>query len=361
MFCVFFGGLYGYTMNVNPGADVGGVKKDFALLYHIPFSNLWDGALNPEQSADIFSPLLWTILSRFTDDGNIAIMVTGLIGFSFFVCAVNLIVKYMPNQIQALQMLILIAIIVTSPFSTLGGVRTFVARYLFWMAFLLYFSTNEKRYLILVCLTPFVHFSFVPIVGFALLPIFFRKRTGVLYWIFFGSFIFQGFDIGSLVTKYFEGGVVEKKALGYTSNEYNSDLEEMGGQMNWYVQYYRIVMQYYLLGAVWLLWMKLKKVCLSDITRNLFLLYISLYSFFNIVSTVVVFSARMNVLVTMIGLSFIAYAYTDDKTGYVKKVVMIGLPIFILFILVCIRVFQVTISPSLLYQNLIVLLLYPGN
>ena len=159
---VLFAVLYGYTFVFSLdafGADNGRVVEDFLMISELNFEESIDFFIE-EKSTDVFMELSFFFVSRFTDNPNVLYAFYASIYALFFILCISKLFKEHKNK-NLSSFLILVLFLLFIRFSAINGVRFWIASFIYIYGIYNLVVENKHNYLLLLLLTPLIHFSYV--------------------------------------------------------------------------------------------------------------------------------------------------------------------------------------------------------
>lgn len=236
---------------------------------------------------DVFAPLLTYLVSRLTDQHWLL----------FGSCAVFLGYFYSRNvwflidRIPARMGLLLIFLVTAYAFhvnvgSTLNGVRMYTALHVFVFGFLSFRDAGDRRYLLIILLTPFIHFSFwLPVAvlfGFLLS----RQFGSSIYGFFLVSFAGATLDLAIVqaLLSYVPLPIEERASSYIAAAERDPNVMDDRRQSTiWFLRWnHWMLAGFFLLTASWMVC----RGCLrqNGLVRDLLVFGMLLYGVVNMVS-----------------------------------------------------------------------------
>lgn len=160
---ILFAILYGYTFVFNQseyGADNGRVIIEFESVTQMDH-NLFMSYLEDDNATDLFLPVSFYIISRISKDPHVLYAFYAAIYSSFFILSFGLILRMVSNKkINYSIVLFSVLFLVYIRFSSINGVRFWIACFIYIYGVLKILLHSNYWYLLLVLLTPLIHFSY---------------------------------------------------------------------------------------------------------------------------------------------------------------------------------------------------------
>lgn len=347
-FCAFFG----FTFVISSeGIDAAVYRDKFLAACDDPNIEFVSYVLN-EGATDFFVNFLNFTISKFTHEYRVLFLVYGLMFGYFYSRNISMLIEQSRLKVNRYSWLPLVLFIFLVPFWNINGIRFYLATHIFLHAVLGYVFYRKKRYLLLLLLVPYVHFSFwICNAIFALHLVLGKKSFFYIAFILVSFFIYQP-DIGTILQYLPElGGAAQEKVKGYTFHEYVDNLAEVKQNASWFLFLRNDLMQYSLLFyAVYLYLFDYKRVKKSTFEPLLLIgiLFVAIGQFMSALPLVERFLT--------IGYLFCAaflfmYIQTNKPDYWMKRIIVLTAFPFILFISVEIRIGIDVISPGVFYTN----------
>lgn len=290
IFVVYFGAVF--YIAPDSGADSVRYAEWLAGMYASNFD--FHALVNTffqqgSRNQDIYQPLITWLVSRFTDN-HAALFATFGVPFGY-VYSRNIwfLVDRLPTHTGPLLIFLLFAFaFLVDIGSGLNGVRMWTALHVFAFGILNYCATRKYRYLLILTLTPLIHFSFWLACIVALGWIFVRRLGLPIYVFFVASYLGVVMELGALqsVLGFLPLPVEERSASYVSSVEVNPDVVmEKAEAAIWFLRLnVQMLSTFFFLAASWMVW----RGCLRHpgLVRNLLTFGMLLYGVVNLISYV---------------------------------------------------------------------------
>lgn len=197
---------------------------DETMDFYRYLESVSDFSWSDSPSLDIYTYLVTGVVSLFTKNGHVLMAVYGFIYGLLFAYALKLFsAKNTMPRYAHLFFLFLFANAIS--LKGLGGVRFATASFMLFIGVYNFILTGNKRYWLLICVTPLVHFSFAIYVGLFFFFYVLRKYPKIIIAIFLFSFVLNVSNVGSYISAYLPmfGEDVADRGDYYI----DSDLDEM--------------------------------------------------------------------------------------------------------------------------------------
>jgi len=254
---ILFVAAFGYTMIVNPGADVSRHAMRFAEFYHyMEFTefleiigsivSLGGGKTLGAGADELYLPILSYSLAQFTNNPSIMILAAGLVYGYFFIRGISLVYSDMHRNWNIVLLILFIFFISWKNLEGLNSIRNWTAAWIFFNGAYLYLKTRNINYILLVLLAPMVHFGYLLITlpFFAYLVI--GDRRYLLMGILIFSYLFS--TTTDLIEPYLAStGLGEAKLQAYTSEDNGTEFIEVDDR-SFHARWYRFTSDWIIQG-----------------------------------------------------------------------------------------------------------------
>jgi hypothetical protein len=212
---VMFAVLYGYTFVLDQtvsDADNGRIVKQFYAVSDMDFSRFQD-YLSADNNTDIFLPVSFYLISKISKNPHVLYAYFAFIYSLFFMLSFNYLIKIISNKRLNYRIIIfLILFVVYIRFSSINGVRFWIACFIYIFGIMKILIDCKYRYLILISITPFIHFSYFFGLLVVIVYFFIGKRIKYCYLLLLISIIFPV----DYITKYIQNsGFFVSKSESY--------------------------------------------------------------------------------------------------------------------------------------------------
>lgn len=345
---------FGFTfVIISEGNDAYQYWLDLNNMYYdrTTVSEFFSTFYSTHSGIDIFQPLITYLVSFFTNSSKVLFAVFGFVFGYFYSRIIWLLMKLNEYKLDINISILIFCCALVIPFWFIGGVRFWTASIIYIYAILHYiFSARKNKYLLLIILTPLVHFSFfLPATIFGIYYLF-GNRLYVYYLLFIMTIFVSELDItyfSDLATSYFPE-LLKERVTGYLNEDYATSVKENSLSLNWYVNLYINLLTWFNRVIISLIFFYLAK------KKNIPLLSFSLLfsAFANILITVPS-GSRFLTISNMFLLATIIILYKRFNTR-IKKIIIVGFPVLLFFCLVSVRLGFDSMSPFLFIGNPII-------
>ncbi|MFN4083087.1 MAG: hypothetical protein ACK4K9_05590 [Bacteroidia bacterium] len=285
--------------------------------------------------------------------------------FSLFL-AKNIKILIELAQIEEVFIKILIVtFFMLNPVWYINGVRFYTALHILVFSVLKYLYHNKSKYLLLMLLTPLIHFSFFFgsfIVGLSLI---FKNKPNIVFSFFllsvFASELLTN-EFISQVFSYFDFGVVSQRGSTYIDKEIREQyLEELGEvKVNWYMKYLDKMIRYSLTIIAFSIYFFLKKQIFNNsLTVKIFSISFFIYSIGNFLINHFVLG-RFYTFGSMLLVAFFIFILKENNLRiFLKNWGWFRIIIYGTLVIVCIVVLRIglyNLSVSSIFSNPIIAL-----
>jgi hypothetical protein len=236
---------------------------------------------------DIYQPLISFFVSRFTDQHWLLFASFGVLFGYVYSRNIWFLIDRIPGRLTPLLVFLLFAYaFYVNIGAGLNGVRMWTALHVFVFGFLYYHATGDRRFLLVLFLTPLIHFSFW-LACAVLVAFLFIKRFGLgIYGFFLISYFGVILDLGTLQTlmSYLPLPVEERASSYIMAAERNPDImEERRGSQIWFLQMNpQFLSLFFLFTATWMVWRGVLQK--TGLIRNLVVFGMLMYGVVNLLS-----------------------------------------------------------------------------
>lgn len=304
------------------------------------------------------------LVSSFTTDIRIYRLVFGFVYFYTFLSLLKYLLLNVSQKTKLFNWFIIGLVFIISFASGINGVRWPTALMVFLFGSYKYISTSKTKFIVIASLSAFIHFIFFFSVFFLLVFLFTRrfynpKRTSVL--VLMAFFLSAFFASGIKSSLSLVGQAVEERSLEYMENESWKERRIEGFQrLNWYVQLQRSVPNLFVLLA--LLITTYFGNSLKKSSNTVALQYFSLLCFlasFISGQLVVATDNRFAIVATASGFIYLFHLFNENSENKFLNILRVNyIPIAVLTVLVNMRADLYTVSPNLIFGNLITEAIY---
>jgi len=329
---ILFFGLFGMTMIVQDGKDAkvhsdifvnSYVDKDFTTFKEETKNILLlrSGDNGGATNDDMYLHLISYIGSRLSSNPAILFFIVSFIYGIFYIAGVRSVYENLDNKLDFLLGTIFFLFVFWKSFEGINSIRNWTAGWIFFNGVFNYFKTQHKKYIILVLVSPLVHFAYAAITIPFFVILIFGNRPKIYFLILVVSFFFSLesvdiiynylnlTDLGSQKSAYIDQG---------SSEEYLQEGSGSALHAKYYVLVGKLVVSILFYYAILFLGY-LKKEEHTNLMMGLASMGILMISFSNLVS----FSITLNNRVfTNGGLYMLAYLVILYSASFRNKVSM---------------------------------------
>ena len=201
LFCVFFGMAFTVPSGKSEefGLD-GAVYRQIFEQSSIYNSDeyvllLSDYAQFDEGSKDFYVISLSFLLSRLTDNYHVLFLVYAIVFAFFMLKSFRFLTEEKEFDASLLSFLLAAMFILSNSIFNINGVRFWTASWIFVYGVFQVFRNNNKRYFLLICLSPMVHVSFYFVAALSLIAYFTKKYDRFWITLFVVSFFISNFSV----------------------------------------------------------------------------------------------------------------------------------------------------------------------
>lgn len=367
-FILLFGVLYGLSFIPIPESDATRYAERFEAMEEYTIGSYWYDITHifeiESTYPDVYAYTLFFLTSKVTNNVQVFYMVSAFIYFFVFLKLIYSLYDLFPSMRRHYFIWFFLGCVFIYNFSAgINGLRFPLAFMVFSYGALNLIIKNKKKYLFVALLSPLIHFALLYACVFLLLFTFIpivKKDVFLLTLLvlavgantFFGDFIQS--NIGMLGENY------EDYLVGYTGEGYIEKRSEHVTQWNWYVQLRAFGTYYFSMVVLIIVWISKRRLRFNQVASNLFA-----FAVLMVVASLITggmldpISNRYANLVALFTLSFLLYlSILNRRSGMLKTISKVYIPIFIFTALVILRGDLYTVSPFMLVGNPILSLLF---
>lgn len=351
--------LLGYSITFEAkDVDSYGYALSFISWSYEPFSELIKSYLNADFQ-DIYQRIIFNTLSVFTNNPKFLFGLLALIyGYFYFKCYELCLCK---SRTSYLEFFLIFIYLFAIPYTNLNGVRFWTAGLYFVFIALRYLKDRELKYLLLLGLSLFIHFSFVMIYAFFLIYAIFGNKTRIYYFVFLLSvFISVTSVINLLANVGFLSGVFSFKLENYTVSDYAQFVIEGRSAASFM---FKLLKQYslvYMFFIVLIMKIKYFNLKFDAELNNLHSLLLLLFVFLNLFSEIPSIGRFISVAL-MISLYYLLQLYRQNRTFLMKILILFSLPTIAITIYESFELATRLFSSEIVYGSFLSILLEQPN
>ncbi len=335
---VLFTGLFAFSMMAeSAGLDLYRILESAKLYATLSFDQVWAivGGLYGEgddAGVDVYRDLVAFIITRFSSNGNVMMLVFGLIYGWFYVLSLQALLAI--NKIKNVySIFILISFSMIFSMDQVAGVRYATAAYLMFFGGFRFIQSKRLKFLIIAALSVLVHFSFLAV--FVVLIIYWwLKPANVILFILVIITFFAGNFFGDSVLTFIDslGGSLGARAGLYTGQKLEAD------HTVWFVKYREESMAIYM--VLFILITKILNIRLREKQLHTQLLGFSLalLSLSNITTNIPHAGYRYQFVAILFFMAYVYLLYRfNSNNETIKMLSLLSVPFFMLQIIYAMR------------------------
>lgn len=284
--------FFGLAFSVNTDDVIDGARHRFyfELDYYISWSDFYDKLANylsfDSNNKDIYRDIISFFTSRFTYNYHWFFFIVAII-YSYFSLRSLRYFTSLNCFNFSLPMLILLYLFLKEDIFQINGVRFWTAGWISIYAIFQIFVSNNKRYFLLLMITPVIHVAFgiVPLMAMLCFlydrVVVFTGKDKFLYLIYFLSFIFSMFSISILqsISDYMPP-VLNVLINSYTDTDYVNEINDFDRTLTG--NYFKIAKHFLINLMVLILILNRASFLNIKNIKNLFYFIIIMLSFVNV-------------------------------------------------------------------------------
>lgn len=291
---------------------------------------------------DIFQPLITFLVSLFTDSGQILYAVFGFIYGYFYTRNIWFVFELLPNKRIRLYLIpFFLTLALILPIWNINGIRMWTAAQVFLYGALPFLVNKDKKSLLWVFASMFVHFSFIIAVAIFLLYIFLGNRTILYLTMYLATFFIVEINIRqvkSIIMEY-TPSILEKKVTSYTNEDYFNKIQQAQENLNWYVPWHHKALTYTITVFLIIFYTKRKDVLLYHPgMENLYNATLFFGACANVLGKIPSGGRFGTLFYFMAMATILYYMLYAKKQAFIGTLAKISIPALLLFIVVSIRI-----------------------
>lgn len=324
------------------GSDITVYMAELGNFYHVPLS--LGSAFNyyiQSWDIDVLRIVLAMLVSRFTENGYVLIVVYGII-FGYFISRnIAYVLSRLKGKLSFMTIIFLVILFLINPIWNINGFRFWTAAQVFLYGLLPYVFERRLKTLLWCAITPFVfHFSFLMPVVVLTFYLFLGRRID-LYFVLFIISIFVtdiNYDRVNDLFKEYMPVKIEERTSGYRTREAIEAYREGISNISWHAYYYRLGLKWSIISYLIVLYFwERSAMRRSDFLFSLFalaLLFMSVANFASFLPS----GGRFVSLASMLSVILIAvYIQNNPDRNVLKRLVPLTYPLLGLFVIVAFR------------------------
>ena len=365
-FTVFFG----MTIAVgeeSQGSDINRYMDEMVYLHGINFD--FRQAIDYFEKSgeiDILRTFLSIVVSRFTDNGHLLLIVYGIIFGYFFSRNMWFVLDRVHGKLKWPSLILIWCLFLETPIWDMGGFRFHTGTHVFIFGLLPYLFDGKKKSLLWCYLTPVIfHFAFVAPLFILTLYLIFGNRIKLYFVFFLFSFIISEINIGPL-NNLLENNAPEvflERTDSYRNQEKITEFRKGGsGERVWYARYYRKLLIWSVSILLGIFYIKNRNFINSHTSiKTLLCFSFLLFGYANILSSIPSGGRFLHAAAILSLALLILYIQNYEYRSVMRKAIAISSPFLIIFIIVSIRESWYFTSLQALISNPIISLFTIGE
>lgn len=316
------------------------VLHDHKQNWEVFLASLYQVDERGSGSVDIYEPIIIFLLALFTDNGDILFAIFGaLFGFFYSRNIWFLFESVNTNRFNKFLWLILISFVCVIGFWNLGGVRMWTAAHVFFYGSTIYFSTLQKKGIVIAASAILIHFSFLLPVGLLLLYVYTKPSHNFLFYLFLATFFISSLNLEfvSKLIQTYAPEIFETRASNYTDEEYAETIAELNASANWYAVNLNKVLLWAITVIYCIFYFRIKNKTQASLLGNKIfgfslILLIVANLLFGVPS-----GGRYMLLAQLFALAAIFIILSNSSIINLSQYVNLTIPLFVFFIIISIR------------------------
>ena len=242
--------FYGFTFTVASDAfDAARIMQKFSEASKASFAD-YSGIseiLITGNTQIVESIIIWFVANTFESSQVLFMIYAAIFGF-FYVKNYELLLSFYKGENKYFELVLLVTFMMLIPIWEINGWRMWTASHIFVYSVLSFLQYGLKtRYVFLVLLTPFVHFSFwlmvAPFLLFTIANVLLSRK--ILFPIFVLTLFTNPFNVEkSSIESAVNLEFAQTKIKGYGNEDYIESSKEKEDQLSIHAKYYKIALHY---------------------------------------------------------------------------------------------------------------------
>lgn len=338
---ILFSILFGLTLVVySQGIDSYTYAESFKEISKLPFSNVWQifsrSYINDTGELDFFLPILFFIVSRFTDNGQVLFAVFALILSSILIANLKMLYQSYSLNKNKNSILFILFFVSIVPITNINHFRWYTALLAFTLGCQHILLKENKKYILLALSAAAIHFSFVIPLVILVIHLFLGNRFLLYYLILISSFLLADLTLPYLQTfiEGFSKGIQERVG-SYTADNYVDEVKNKTGQRLWILLYSTSIAKYYLLAVM--IYLKHFTVLFTKKVDNLYAFSILIFSLANFGRDIESVGSRFSVAFLVLACIVLVNVFVRSRYKKVGFLSLLGIVPYLMVTIVNIR------------------------
>jgi len=359
--------LYGFTFIPIPDADGTRYIEEFNTYSSYSFDDFSEILTNKytssEDDPDIYSTILLYLSTRISRNYHIFFLLAALIYFAVALKLWETLWSSGGVKSQNWHTVFFIGTLFILNISAgVNGIRYPLGLMVFSLAALKFIMKPRVKYLLLGCLSVLVHFSLLfPLIFLLLFSVLQRIKTtkivmlSLLFALLTASVISQFVSSNTSIF----GAAYQVKLEGFTGEDYLASRTSHISGWNWYVQINLFATTYFLIIALILIQFKRFRLSIDETSNRLLMFSIVILIQCIISGNILdpITNSRYYLIMNLFGLATLFYIGARNQPGnLIKTLAYAYMPILLLRVLIILRNDLHTVSPPLVFGNILSIL-----
>jgi hypothetical protein len=341
----FYTAFFGYTFTINSTEVDASRYKDTLLLMSNPdfsiktiFSNYWS---DDSGTLDIAQRIITFVVAQFTQDYRMLFAVFGLFLGYFLSRIIWFLIKQSSGKLNVLSTLLLVSYSLVVGIWDIGGIRWNIAALIFFYGAILYIVEGNKKGIIVILSTIFVHWSFPAAIVIFFLYKYLKNQPIIYFILFISSFVLVELNVDFIrnIFELYAPKAVQNSRESYLNEGYIQSIADKRFELAWYISYHVLLLKWLILVMVSYIFLKDSKTIKQN-QPELFRIFnfgMFFYGVFNILSTLPSVGRFINIANLILLFVIFVYLQFYGKT-FPDILKYLSIPILLLFIIVRLRI-----------------------
>lgn len=361
--------FYGLTFSIGSDTTDSDINRYISWFHNMrssgmDFKDLTALLYVDKDYADVLQPVLTFMVSRLTDNAAYLTAAFGFVFGYFYSRNLGFVIKRLDIQSSTYIYILLLCFALVAPIWLINGFRFWTATHIFFYSAFLYIVEKRKLYIILLCSTIFVHFSFiVPVFSF-LLYIVLGDRPKLFFYAMLISLFVTQLNIEfltNIINTYLPSTFAERSS-GYVDEDKIEKIANTVDTRNLYAVLYLSVLKWIVIAYLVYIYSKGVKLFKNDkALYSLFSFVLYFYAVSNVL-TAIPSGGRFTRLANLFALAFVIIYLSNvlNDRGF-KKLFNFSIPLLLVFLITTIRIGLSSIGVVTIAGNPLTALFVPSD
>lgn len=354
---------YGLTFVLgNIGVDAERYAWGLKDTAELPFSEFFAivGGLYTDTTVDIAQPLVTFIVSRFTSSHYILYAVWAAIFGFFYLKSINLLHNRYRENPGWNALIYMAFFLMVMPITTVGGIRTPTATWVFFFGAYHVILYRDARYLLISLSASLIHWSFLS-ANAVLIIYFFAGNRNFIYL----PIVLLSFVLPQLLSPVFQslattlGGPIQERYENYSSEGFILGIQESSEAAPWFLTIGGTLTYYFFILAIIVIQLTGRNRVKDKPERNLFSFILLFLAFVNFGKVIPTFGGRFQETYYLFATLYVFLYFMNKQGKNINLLTLIGIFPMLLYAAVMFRIGAISINAWILTPGVGLPLLVP--